>query len=285
MEELLLLINPIIDFLTNNPEGVTLAYFNFGSSHPSGQFSMQGGTNQNYDPNNTAVAKGHKPSASQLTGQTGQSSGGMSGASGLIAEGSAMASAGWTDLISSMIGGKKRRAEQRAANVEHQRMRQEYMSLDVEDPYRNMINPYENMTVNQQQAEFQAQQSQQGLANMMGALQGAAGGSGVAGLAQVMANQQSRNIAQASASIGMQEQQIGMMAAQTEARRQETGAQLERQYKREQASTLYGIAQQRKAAADEAREAATRGAIGGAMQAVHGGGMIFGGIMGGGFGG
>ena len=119
----------------------------------------------------------------------------------------------------------------------------------------------------------------------MGALQGAAGGSGVASLAQVMANQQSRNIAQASASIGMQEQQIGMMAAQTQARRQETGAQLERQYKREQASTLYGIAQQRKAAADEAREAATRGAIGGAMQAVHGGGMIFGGIMGGGFGG
>jgi hypothetical protein len=94
-----------------------------------------------------------------------------------------------------------------------------------------------------------------------------------------MANQQSRNMAQASASIGMQEQQINMAAAGTEARRQETGAQLERQYKREQSSTLYGIAQQRKAAADEAREAATRGLVGGAAGIIHGGGMIAGGIM------
>ena len=201
------------------------------------------------------------------------------GQASLIGQGSAMAASGWTDLITSMIGGKQRRAEQRQANIEHQKMRQEYMSLDVEDPYRNMVNPYENMTINQQQADFQAQQGQQGLANMMGALQGAAGGSGIASLAQVMANQHTRNMAQASASIGLQEQQINMAAAQTQARRQEAGAQLERQYKREQASTLYGIAQQRKGAADEAREAATRGLVGGAMEAIHGGGMIMGGIM------
>ena len=88
-----------------------------------------------------------------------------------------------------------------------------------------MQNTAEDLTVNTQQAEFQAQQQQQGLANTMGSLRSAAGGSGIAGLAQAMAGQQSQNLQQASASIGMQESQNAQMAAQQGARIQQMTAQ------------------------------------------------------------
>ena len=78
-----------------------------------------------------------------------------------------------------------------------------------------------------------------------------------------MANQQSRNLQRASADIGQQERQNMMTRAQFTARRDEQGVMAERQMKREQAETMYGMAQQRKAAADEARKAATEGLIGG----------------------
>ena len=206
----------------------------------------------------------------------------MSGASGsLISAGAGMMSEGAMNIAQS-FGMKRKRAEQRAANREHYRMRQDYMSLDVEDPYRNLTNPYDNMTVNQQMAQFEAQQNQQALANTLGSLQGAAGASGIAGLAQVVANQQSRNMQRASASIGLQEQSIGMARAATQARMQEQGAQLERKYKTEQAGTLYGIAQQRKSAADEAVEKARMGLAGGVLQTVQGAGMaVAGAVMGG----
>ena len=63
----------------------------------------------------------------------------------------------------------------------------------------------EDMTVNQQQAQFQAQQGDQARANLLSNLRGAAGGSGIAGLAQALANQQQTQTQQISASIGQQE--------------------------------------------------------------------------------
>jgi len=80
---------------------------------------------------------------------------------------------------------------------------------DVENAYADLQtdfqNVYEDLTVNQQQAQFEAQQSQQQRANIMQGLKGSAGGSGIAGLAQAMANQGQLQTQQASASIGMQE--------------------------------------------------------------------------------
>jgi len=61
------------------------------------------------------------------------------------------------------------------------------------------------MTVNQQQAQFEAQQGAQARANLLSNLQAAAGGSGIAGLAQALANQQQVQGQQISASIGQQE--------------------------------------------------------------------------------
>tara|TARA_R100000742_G_C4275322_1_gene95724 strand:- start:1046 stop:1828 length:783 start_codon:yes stop_codon:yes gene_type:complete len=79
--------------------------------------------------------------------------------------------------------------------------------------YKGVENAYEDLTVNTQQAEFMAQQSQQSAANIMQDMAGAAGGSGIASLAQALANQQSQSMQAASASIGQQEGRIQQLAA------------------------------------------------------------------------
>ena len=108
-------------------------------------------------------------------------------------------------------GGKRAKAEA-DAQAEYDEMREKFMGLetsnlygDVSNPYANMENTMEDLTVNQQQAQFEAQQNQQTQANVMSQMRGAAGGSGVAGLAQAMANQGQLGAQRASASIGQQE--------------------------------------------------------------------------------
>ena len=81
----------------------------------------------------------------------------------------------------------------------------EYKAMDFKNPFSNMENVYEDLTVNQQQAQFQAQQGAQQRANIMQNLRGAAGGSGIAGLAQALANQGQLQTQKISASIGQQE--------------------------------------------------------------------------------
>ena len=107
---------------------------------------------------------------------------------------------------------------------------QAYKDMEITNPYAdnvysNMENTAEDLTVNQQQAQFEAQQGAQQRANIMSNMAGAAGGSGGAGLAQAMANQGQLATQRASASIGQQESANQRMAAQQAARNQ----QLERQ--------------------------------------------------------
>ena len=88
-----------------------------------------------------------------------------------------------------------------------------YRAMEFKNPYENMENAYEDLTVNQQQAQFQAEQGQQQRANIMRGLRGAAGGSGIAGLAQTMASQGQLQTQQISAQIGMQEQRNQILRA------------------------------------------------------------------------
>lgn len=81
----------------------------------------------------------------------------------------------------------------------------QYATREITNPYENLENTYEDLQVNTQQAEFEARQNQQAQADIMGNLQGAAGSSGIAGLAQAMANKSTQDAARASASIGAQE--------------------------------------------------------------------------------
>jgi hypothetical protein len=77
--------------------------------------------------------------------------------------------------------------------------------MDTSNPYQNMENVMEDATINTQQADMIKQQQMQSQANTMDQFGQAAGGSGIAALAQAMSQQQSQNAQQASASIGQQE--------------------------------------------------------------------------------
>lgn len=193
---------------------------------------------------------------------------------------------GLVNIAGSMVGGRARRREQAQAQRQLKQRMSAYEDMQFTNPYAGLENTMEDLTVNQQQAQFLAQQQQQGLANTMATMQGAAGGSGIAALAQAMANQQATNIQQASASIGQQEARNQVLAAQGAGQVQQLQAQGEAMVQgREQArtETLLGMAQTRLAAANQARQNATdqlMGGIGdlaGAGLAMAGGqdGMIF----------
>jgi hypothetical protein len=184
---------------------------------------------------------------------------------------------GLANVAGGLIGGRARRQEQRAARAQMQERMTAYENMQFTNPYANMQNTMEDLTVNTQQADFLAQQQQQGLANTMGALQGAAGGSGIAALAQAMSNQQSQNLQQSSASIGLQESQNQMAAAQQGAQIQQLEAEGEGQVQQMELGrnqTLLGMSQQRLASADAARAQATN-------QLLSGVAGVAGGVLGG----
>ena len=104
--------------------------------------------------------------------------------------------------------------ELKQANLELERMKTVYQNLDTSNQYLNMENTMEELPINQQQADFEAQQAAQSRANILGTLRQTAGGSGIAGLAQAVANQATTDTARASASIGIQERQNQMAQAQ-----------------------------------------------------------------------
>jgi len=186
----------------------------------------------------------------------------------LIAGAAIAGTAGFAKLGMAVSGRRKRIAEQEKANKENERMMAQYRALDTSNPYANMQNTMEDLTVNQQQAQFQAQQGAQQRANIMQNMQAAAGGSGIAALAQLMANQGQLAMQQASASIGMQEQRNQMAAAQQAANiqmQERAGEARSQDLEAQKTATLLGMSQQRVAAANQARaeaKAAQMSAIG-----------------------
>lgn len=217
----------------------------------------------------SVVTGGGDTGRRQLTSQ------GM-GAIGSIASGVA-------SIASGIIGGAQRREEQRAAKAAYEEQLQAYRALDTSSPYRDITNPYEDLTVNQQQAQFIAQQQQQGLATTMASVGAAAGGSGIAALAQAMAQQQARNLQQASATIGAQEAANERLRAQGEARRQQLVAQGEAMSMQMEASKtgqLLGLERARLQEANLARQQATAALVGGIGQLGSGvAGLAFGGFV------
>ena len=95
----------------------------------------------------------------------------------------------------------------------------------VSNPFAGMENVYEDLTVNLQQAEFESQRFDQQQANIMGAMRGAAGGSGIAALAQTLVGAGALQSQRIAAGIGQQESLNQRMAAQGAA----TVQQMERQ--------------------------------------------------------
>ena len=214
-----------------------------------------------------------------------------------IIGGSVAAAGGLAKLGMSLSGRKARKQEQKNAKKAMQDRMTEYENLDTSNLNANVKNQfagiqtnfenvYEDLTVNQQQAQFQAQQGAQQRANIMSSLSGAAGGSGIAGLAQAMANQGQLATQQASASIGQQESMNQRLLAQGAGREQDlerqaqlqvaqgeayadaqrrAGAETSRGLEYSKTGTLLGMSQQRVGAANQARaqaKAQQMGAIG-----------------------
>jgi len=162
----------------------------------------------------------------------------------------------WVPLAVSAIGSiQTARAGRRnisAARTESQkafedRQKQQQLLTEEMDKYRaqDFKNPYaenvfEDLTVNQQQAQFQAQQGSQQRANIMQGLRGAAGSSGIAGLAQSLANQGQLQTQQISASIGVQEAANQRAAAQGQQQVQR-GEELLQGMNVDRQSTLLGM--------------------------------------------
>ena len=129
---------------------------------------------------------------------------------------------GATTIIGARQERKRLRRENERAQRQYEGFREDLQSLEITNPYQDLPttfeNTFEDLTVNQQQAQFQAQQGAQARANLLSNLQAAAGGSGIAGLAQTLANQQQLQTQQISASIGQQEAANQRLRAQGAAR-------------------------------------------------------------------
>tara|TARA_B100001059_G_scaffold205490_1_gene215585 strand:- start:390 stop:1052 length:663 start_codon:yes stop_codon:yes gene_type:complete len=176
---------------------------------------------------------------------------------------------------------RKAEAEEKKKRAEMDRLKGVYANLDTSNPFLNMENTMEDLTVNQQQAQFESQQFQQSQANIMSGLRGSAGGSGIAALAQTLAQQGQLNAQRSSASIGRQESANQMAAARqagTIQMQERRGEVKSRQMKRDQASTLLGMSQQETAAArnqasmaEQAKWSAISGGIQGAVGSVGSG--------------
>ena len=193
---------------------------------------------------------------------------------------------GLTGIASGIIGSRGRKKEQRAAQKEFNQNKMNFQMEDTSNVYDGMQNTMEDLTVNQQAAQFQAENEQQGLQNIMSNMSGAAGGSGIAGMVQAMANQQTKNLRSSSADIGRQEQSNQMAERQQAGNLdlyKRKGELISRDAEGEKNSTLLGMSQARLGAANQAKQDATNaivggvGDIGGAVLGGMAGGMPFGG--------
>lgn len=177
----------------------------------------------------------------------------------VIIAGALIAAGGTAGAISASNAKQEAADKEDAARAEMERQKQIFSNLDTSNPYANMENMMEDLTINQKQAEFQKNQQMQQQANILESMKGAAGGTGVAALAQAMANQGSLNAQQASASIGAQEAANQRLAAQQAASIQNMERQGEvyaRGQRRDIAETMLGMSQAETAAHRQAGQQA-----------------------------
>jgi len=176
---------------------------------------------------------------------------------------------GLMGVAGGIIGSGKRKREQREAQKEMLRNKARYENLDTSNLAANLDNAYEDLTVNTQAADFAREQAQQSQANIMSNMGGAAGGSGIAAMAQALAGSANQQAQQSAVSIGQQERANQMKAAAGRMSVQNAelqGAQNSRAAEKDKVETLLGMSQQRLGAANAARDAATASIMGGVGQ-------------------
>ena len=180
-------------------------------------------------------------------------------------------------VAGSVIGAVSARKQERKAARQAKKAKKElkeqesiYKNLDVSNPYMNMENTMEDLTINQKQFDLERQQAQQSQANILDSLRGAAGGSGVAALAQTLAREGQIGAQARAARIGDQERQNQLAERQEASRIQGLQIQGEldkRAAIKDRSETFFGMAQQRFASAKQAQAEARQAK----MDAITGG--------------
>ena len=169
-------------------------------------------------------------------------------------------------IAGGIIGRGKRKAEERAAQQEFDIAKRALLDRDISDPTKNLENQYEDLTVSTTADEMRVAGQQQALANTLGSMKSAAGGSGIAALAQSIAGQQSQNIASGLADLQGREAALAGTKAGAADAFQTTkmrGDLMQRQMQQELATDQFQMAGQRLGAAKAARSAATQSLMGG----------------------
>lgn len=241
---------------------------------PAGMFNLPGYTESALDSYSPKFGSG--TGGSNFMGNMGQFA--------KTAAGGAAIAGGIGGIIQGLVGRRKRRNEQRRAKAQYLKQKRAFSAFDTsnlaagfQNTFKGMQNTFEDLTVNQKQAQFESQQNQQNQANIMSNFAGAAGGSGIASLAQVIANQSQLATQKASASIGLQESRNEMMSAKAAASNQAMerkgemqaqtmrlkGADSARNLRYQKQQMELGFAMQEKQAADQAVQAANAALFGG----------------------
>ena len=184
--------------------------------------------------------------------------------------------AGVAKAVDGGIQANRAKKDAAKAQIELDKQKKAFEALDTSNPYLNMENTKEDLTVNTQEAEFAKQQSMQSQANIMQQFKGAAGGSGIAALAQTMANQGAEDAQKASVSIGKQEQDNQKQQAAEASRIQGLeidGEIMSRSAEQGKIESLMGMSADEVAAANAARAAAKTqmyDGVGDALEAAPG---------------
>jgi len=169
-------------------------------------------------------------------------------------------------LGSSIMGGKRQRRAARRQQAEIlkfqkeqqallEKQKDEFRQIEFSNPYADMENPFEDLRVATGAAEFQAEQGAQQRADILGQLRGAAGGSGIAGLAQTLANQGQLQAQRISA--GLQQQEIANELARAKGvsaidMQERAGEAMVQQAESSRQATLLGMQYGQTAGANEA---------------------------------
>ena len=126
--------------------------------------------------------------------------------------------AGIGQLIASPGANRRAKKEQGKADAEYASGKENYLNMDFSNPYANMENTMEDLTVNQQASNLANQQFQQSQSNILGSMQ--QGGSFNAGNIQALVGAGQQASAATSADIGRQESANQKAAASQGARNQ-----------------------------------------------------------------
>ena len=186
----------------------------------------------------------------------------------------------------------KRQQDLTDANTEYEKQMELYQNQAFTNPYaknvfEGMENTMQDLTINQKQAQFQAQQNQQSQANILSAMQASGGFN--SGNIQALSNQAQLSAQRASASIGQQEAANKRAAAQEASRLQQMqrkgmlqaqqGDASLQQMNADRQATQLGMSMQQVGNAQQAI-AAQQQMIGNIVGGVASGiGSIFGGVL------